>query len=217
MEKNKKQQLKENAASGASSFAGTAAGVVVGSFAMPNEAAAQEVQENETTTTEAEDTTATDTQQSTAQEQSVEAQTPEPKPTAVSASSNTATTQQNQQSQPATQQETEVEVIDYQTVENPDGTQSDIAVVSVNGETVLLADVDQDGTADVLAADFNHNNQLEENEIVEITDNPIQMQPLADAVGSNPAQPNANANLVADNSGEMPDYVNNANVGDYMA
>ena len=48
MEKTKKQQLKENAATGAASLAGTAAGVVVGTFVKPEEAAAQEPQENDT-------------------------------------------------------------------------------------------------------------------------------------------------------------------------
>lgn len=47
MEKTKKQQLKENAATGAASFAGAAAGVVAGTFVMPDEATAQPSQEND--------------------------------------------------------------------------------------------------------------------------------------------------------------------------
>ena len=122
--------------------------------------------------------------------------------------------------QPASEQQyaANIEVLDYRTVSSADGSQSDVAVMSIDGETVTLTDVDQNGYADLLATDFNHNGQVEENEVVDITGSHIQMQPLADAAGNNVAQAeqlDPNGHQYAD--GQIPDYINDANVGDYMA
>lgn len=185
MEKEKKQQLKEGVASGSSTFVGAVAGVTLGTLVTPDEAAAQE-------TTESHITTAPETPT-----QPEEPAQPE-KPT---------------QPEPAPQPEPSIEVLHYETVSNPDGSQSDVAVVSIDGETAVVVDIDQDGTADVLAADLNHNNQLEENELVDLSANPIPMQPLAEAAGTHP---DPNTLLMADNE-PLPDYVNDAPAGDYMA
>lgn len=194
MDKNKKQQLKEGAATGSSSFVGAAAGVALGSLVMPDEAAAQETQPTHTPTTSTQPETPVQPEEPVQPTQVVTPDKPDM----------------------PTQPDNQIEVLHYETVNNPDGSQADVAVVSVGGETAVVVDIDQDGTADVLAADLNHNNQLEENEIVDLSENPIPMQPLAEAAGAGMAQPEPDAPLLADN-GPAPDYVNNANVGDYMA
>lgn len=124
--------------------------------------------------------------------------------------------------QPASEQQyaANIEVLDYHTVDSADGSQSDVAVMSIDGETVTLTDVNQNGYADLLATDFNHNGQVEENEVVDITGAHIEMQPLADAAGGSVAQAeqlDPNGQQYVDSDGQIPDYINDANVGDYMA
>lgn len=122
-------------------------------------------------------------------------------------------------------------MLGYQTIAATDGSQSDVAVVSVDGETAIYVDIDQNGTADILVADVNHNNQLEGDEIIDITGHQMPMPHPAETGSTNTTgttdttntgiTPSATTghddNLIANNSDQLPDYVNDANVGDYMA
>ena len=100
----------------------------------------------------------------------------------------------------------EPEVLAYETVSGADGSQMDVAVVSVGGQTVGVYDVNQDGTADLLVADENNNQQIEENEIHDISSQNVSMQALHD-------------DYMAQNDPSMqgPDYINDGNVDNYMA
>ena len=84
-----------------------------------------------------------------------------------------------------------------------------MAVVNAQGQAVMIADVDQNGVADIMASDLNYNGQLEHGEIVDVSDQNIAMQPLQDAA-------NMNGNNMVAQTGE-PDYINDANVDDYIA
>lgn len=101
----------------------------------------------------------------------------------------------------------EVEVLSYDRVTNDDGSQMDIAVVSVDGNEVGVLDVDLDGEADVLMCDLNSNGVIEDNEVQYVSGEGIAMQDFQDASGFNP--------LYAQN--DLPDYVNDADVDTYMA
>ena len=103
----------------------------------------------------------------------------------------------------------EIEVVSYETVTNEDGSQIDVAVVNTQGQAVMIADVDQNGVADIMASDLNYNGQLDNGEIVDVSDQNIAMQPLQDAA-------NMNGNNMVAQTGE-PDYINDANVDDYIA
>ena len=105
--------------------------------------------------------------------------------------------------------ESEIEVVSYETVTNEDGSQIDVAVVNAQGQAVMIADVDQNGVADIMASDLNYNGQLDNGEIVDVSDQNIAMQPLQDAA-------NMNGNNMVAQTGE-PDYINDANVDDYIA
>ena len=105
--------------------------------------------------------------------------------------------------------ESEIEVVSYETVTNEDGSQMDVAVVNAQGQAVMIADVDQNGLADIMASDLNYNGQLDNGEIVDVSDQNIAMQPLQDAA-------NMNGNNMVAQTGE-PDYINDANVDDYIA
>lgn len=105
--------------------------------------------------------------------------------------------------------EPEIEVVSYETVTSEDGTPMDVAVVNAQGQAVIIADVDQNGYADVMASDLNNNGLLEEGEILDVSNQNIAMQPLQAAanMGGN--------NMIAQT--DDVDYINDANVDDYMA
>ena len=98
----------------------------------------------------------------------------------------------------------EVEVTDYQTITYDDGSQVDVAVINVDGQDMIVADVDMDGKADIIAADLNGNNQLDADEIIDVTGEGISMATFEAAVAVNEL---AQAN----------DYINNADVSDFIA
>lgn len=208
MEKKENSQLKSNVISGISSTAGAVAGVVGGSMvtAEVNAAEMPEV---------------------TAEEQEVEVVSAEP--------SRTSGNQSHHEEQPAVEQPEpvnpepqkpdpvasepplvtpepidgdEIQVLSYGTITDNDGNEMDVAVISANGQEIIIADVDQNGTADLMASDLNSNGQLEENEIVDVSEDNIAMQPLEEAA-------NANDDMIAQT--DDIDYVNNADVNDYMA
>ena len=97
-----------------------------------------------------------------------------------------------------------VVVLGYERVTNPDGSQSDMVSLVVDGQSVLVADVDLDGEADLMAIDFNNNGVVDAEEITDISGQGLAMEPLIQ---------DANPYYLADNN----DYENNADVHDYMA
>ena len=82
----------------------------------------------------------------------------------------------------------------------------DVAVVSVDGQEMGLYDVNQDGTADLLAVDANNDNQITSNEVEDISSEGISMQHLHNE-------------FLAQNDPAMqgPDYINDGDVESYMA
>ena len=107
----------------------------------------------------------------------------------------------------AQEESAEVEVVSYETVMDETGEQMDVAVVNVDGQPVMVLDIDQDGMADVLVADENGNGELEENEYSDVTEEGILMAPLQEAAAMNESM------MLAQNQ----DYVNDADVTDYLA
>ena len=98
-------------------------------------------------------------------------------------------------------------VLGYETVTNDDGSQMDVAMLSLDGQQVIVADVDMDGKADILASDSNCNGSLDNEEFVDISNEGIGMATFRTFESHD-------ENLyLADNG----DYVNDANVDDFMA
>lgn len=207
MKEKKTSDVKSNVISGMSSTVGAAAGVVAGSI-ISSEVNAAEIPAAEIPVTPEE-------------EQDVEVVSSQPSKTGGSTPSHNPTSHPTPQ--PATEPnptpeptpaseprpESEIEVVSYETVTNEDGSQMDVAVVNAQGQAVMIADVDQNGVADIMASDLNYNGQLEHGEIVDVSDQNIAMQPLQDAA-------NMNGNNMVAQTGE-PDYINDANVDDYIA
>ena len=207
MKEKKTSDVKSNVISGMSSTVGAAVGVVAGSI-ISSEVNAAEIPAAEIPVTPEE-------------EQDVEVVSSQPSKTGGSTPSHNPTSHPTPQ--PATEPnptpeptpaseprpESEIEVVSYETVTNEDGSQIDVAVVNAQGQAVMIADVDQNGVADIMASDLNYNGQLENGEIVDVSDQNIAMQPLQDAA-------NMNGNNMVAQTGE-PEYINDENVDDYIA
>lgn len=105
-----------------------------------------------------------------------------------------------QQTQPG-----QPEVIAYERITDDDGSQMDVAVISDGTNQIGVIDLDLDGKADMIVCDLNHNEVIEEDEIQVVQGQGIDMQPLQEAAGFSP--------LYAQN--DLPDYVNDADIGTY--
>lgn len=192
-----KNEVRKNVATGASTAAGATVGVVIGAAVTPEtaEAAEVEVVASEPTPRPASAST------------TPQAPQPTPEPT----STPTPTEPEQTPVTPVTTEEklevNEVEVLSYDRVTNPDGSQMDVAVINVNGNEVGFLDVNLDGEADRIASDINHNGIIEENEAEVVIGQGIAMEPFANAAGFN--------EQFAQN--DLPDYVNDADVDTYMA
>ena len=80
-----------------------------------------------------------------------------------------------------------VRVLSYETVTLEDGSLTDVAVVEIDGRETVFFDVDRDGIADVMAVDLNQDGQLDINEMVDIEDESLAMQPFQqDTSGHSP-------------------------------
>ena len=207
MKEKKTSDVKSNVISGMSSTVGAAVGVVAGSI-ISSEVNAAEIPAAEIPVTpeEEQDVEVVSSQPSNTGG-STPSHNPTPHPTLEPATEPNPTPEPTPASEP--RPESEIEVVSYETVTNEDGSQIDVAVVNAQGQAVMIADVDQNGVADIMASDLNYNGQLDNGEIVDVSDQNIAMQPLQDAA-------NMNGNNMVAQTGE-PDYINDANVDDYIA
>ena len=105
-----------------------------------------------------------------------------------------------------------VSVLAYQTVTNEDGSLSDMALVDVNGQSMVVVDADRDGLADVMVADLNGNGVLDDGEIYDVSNQNVNMNVFHDAYLAG-----QNGGGYIEAQAEGPDYVNNADVDNYMA
>ena len=202
MKEKKTSDVKSNVISGMSSTVGAAVGVVAGSI-ISSEVNAAEIP----VTPEEEQDVEVVSSQPSKTGGSTPSHNPTPHPTPEPATEPNPTPEQTPASE--SRPEPEIEVVSYETVTNEDGSQMDVAVVNAQGQAVMIADVDQNGLADIMASDLNYNGQLDNGEIVDVSDQNIAMQPLQDAA-------NMNGNNMVAQTGE-PDYINDANVDDYIA
>ena len=207
MKEKKTSDVKSNVISGMSSTVGAAVGVVAGSI-ISSEVNAAEIPAIEIPVTpEEEQDVEVVSSQPSKTGGSTPSHNPTPNPTPEPATEPNPTPEPTPASE--SRPEPEIEVVSYETVTNEDGSQMDVAVVNAQGQAVMIADVDQNGLADIMASDLNYNGQLDNGEIVDVSDQNIAMQPLQDAA-------NMNGNNMVAQTGE-PDYINDANVDDYIA
>ena len=110
--------------------------------------------------------------------------------------------------------EPEVRILGVEVVEGPDGSDMIVGGMAVDGQEILLVDIDADGTFDVVAADFNRNGVLDDDEyanVEELFGGKVTVQEMQEAMEQQNALDDAMAHL-----DETPDYMSNANVDDFL-
>lgn len=101
--------------------------------------------------------------------------------------------------------EVEVRVLDVTKVDlDGDGEAENAALLDINGNEVVIIDTDNDNVADVAVCDINDNEQLDEDEIADISGEGIMM----------PTEADIDDGMVA-MVDDTPDYVNDADTGLY--
>ena len=208
-----KENAKQNIASGMSSTIGAAVGVVAGTMASNEMHAAESDEATVTDATPAEETADEDVPvvdvdpaQAPAAEPAGEEVVAEP------VAGPTAQPAAEPQAQPAGQTSGDVQVLDYQTVDNGQGGQADVAVMTDGTTQAVVIDADRDGIADVMAVDQNHDGQISDNEVINLEGHNVAMQPLQEMAHAD----NPNDGMMAQNASYEPDYVNDANVDGYV-
>lgn len=101
-------------------------------------------------------------------------------------------------------EEPEIIIEGCEVVVNPDGTMMEVAEMTIDGHAAMIVDGDMDGIADVMAVDMNGDNIVDDNEIIDVSENGLAMDVLREPDYTDIAQADV-------------DYVNNADVQDYMA
>lgn len=203
------EKQKDTILSGMSALAGAAAGTVGGAFI------AQEANAAEVVSAEVPGKDETDDAHPAAEAQPAHNVEPEPEPTPTPEPKPEHKPETHPEHKPETPEptkpepeptDTDIQVLSYETVTNEDGSQCDMAIVSVNGQGVAIIDVDQDGYADVMAADQNQNGQIDNNEVVDLQGQGIAMAPFKAEFENN---------QVALNDG--PDYINDGDVDSFLS
>ena len=85
------------------------------------------------------------------------------------------------------------------------GMAENVALVEIDGNEVMLVDIDHDNVADVMITDMNGNGQIDGNEIVDITSEGVGMPTMSDG------------DLFMAQNDMEPDYTNDADMGLYEA
>lgn len=99
-----------------------------------------------------------------------------------------------------------VSVLETGTMTLDDGKEANFAIVNVNGTVGALIDEDKDGKADVAMIDLNHDGEISDDEVFDASQENIVMPSMQEPIQSD---------LYATN--DMPDFVNDADAGTYMA
>lgn len=116
----------------------------------------------------------------------------------------TGVTYTNQQSSGAN--DVDVHVIEVGQADlNGDGMAENVALVEIDGNEVMLVDINDDYVADFMIADMNSNEQVDGNEIVDITSEGVGMPTMSDG------------DLYMAQNDMEPDYTNDADMGLYEA
>lgn len=210
-------KVKANVVSGISSAIGSAAGVVAGSAIGTQKADAAETEvpaEVVADTTTAAQTTGNHVEAAVAADENEVAATVVEVPAEEEDEDvNVITTEPGEEEvavidHPVETNTESPRVTHFETMTLDNGQQIDVASIEAEGQMVGIADLDQDGVADIAFSDLNGNGELEQEEVEDISQSGFAMQSLHDAV-------NTDEGLVA--QATETDYVNDANVDMYYA
>ena len=114
--------------------------------------------------------------------------------------------------EPVPQQDVEVQILGVENVPLGDGSSVTMGYAEANGLDVVVVDVDQDGMFDQMYVDVNGDGEVSDNEFTGIQGEGLS---VADWAQQSEAQPDPNDVYLADN--QMPDYINDADMGDFVS
>ncbi len=107
----------------------------------------------------------------------------------------------------------EVEVLG---VVHDNETGMNIGGVAIDGQEVVFVDVDDDHTFDLAISDLNHDGELQDDEIFDLSDQNLTVEDLVDS--ANPNDDMMGFNELDDTMyASNPDYVDDADVSDFLA
>ena len=112
--------------------------------------------------------------------------------------------------------ENEVQVLGVYEAQGDYGQTMHAAVLTDGEDVAAVFDFDGDNQADVLAVDVNHNQQIDEGEVIDISDQQIQMEPIEQAyIAQQQEQMQQEQDTFAYNAGdEQTDYNNDVDFQD---
>lgn len=205
MKKNEKSQGQAATvvASGAGSVIGAAAGVVGGTFLNQELHAAEQIVPQPTPSPEPEPSPSPEpTPQPTPEPDPVP--TPKPQPEPDPEPDPEPLPDPDPLPDPLPDPDPEIHVLEYERGEMIDGTPVEMAVVEMDEQEVMLADLTGDRLADIAAMDVNSDGEITEDEVFDVQSEEIPMEPIADAYEAQ--------EVLASNT---PDYINDGDVADF--
>lgn len=206
MKKETKKNSKDALISGVSTAAGAAIGTVAGSF-ISEELNATETVKTSKVITDVEVVAEPEVVVIPQEDIVTEPIKPEPESNTISEPDTQPLEPENtphQEPEPDSTQNPDIEVLNYGTITDENGNQIDVAIIDFEDNEVLVIDSNQDNIADVIFIDANHNGEIENEEIFDISEENISMQTYEDAYYDS---------LLANNQ----DFENDADISDYYA
>lgn len=123
-------------------------------------------------------------------------------------SQNTDTQNTGTDTQDSGDDDGEVQVLGVSEVTLENGSAVTVGQLTVDGQEVLVVDVDQDGTFDLLAMDVNQDGEITSEEMVDIQEDNLTVNALQQTMEAQ----ESSSNLYADN---LPDYTNDADTSSF--
>lgn len=122
------------------------------------------------------------------------------------------TTDESDTAHPVSNDESEPEVQVLGVYQDEEG--AELAILTNGSEVAAVLDSDGDGEADLLGVDFNHNNQLDEGEICDISDQHISMSQYEEAYIAQQQMEQEQQDTFAYSATDESDYNNDAEIYD---
>lgn len=97
-----------------------------------------------------------------------------------------------------------------------EGVRQTAAVLTDGSEVAAVVDVDGDGVADYLAVDMNHNQQLDEGEVIDCSDQNVSMSDFQQAYSAQQGMQQMDDMTYNTSSDDMQDYNNDADISSYV-
>lgn len=97
-----------------------------------------------------------------------------------------------------------------------EGVRQTAAVLTDGSEVAAVVDVDGDGVADYLAVDMNHNQQLDEGEVIDCSDQNVSMSDFQQAYVAQQGMQQMDDMTYNTSNDDMQDYNNDADISSYV-